>query len=192
MDTALPQKFSFILDRNLAKANCTDNQVCTFWDIVVLNLKPTFNQFQDEFRWLCSCYHSAASREGKSPQKKKIILKKNVDLCDYRLKFLKHWTLKSLFCGIKYKPDISLCTWKILLYVLRAHCPILDFPYYTWHVSEENKQYNIINKASQTWMRHVSQMVEYKEINLWAVWQINTGTTASKINVTLKGVYLPI
>ena len=24
MDTALPQKFPFILDRNLAKANCTD------------------------------------------------------------------------------------------------------------------------------------------------------------------------
>ena len=25
MDTALPQKFPFILDRNLAKANCTGN-----------------------------------------------------------------------------------------------------------------------------------------------------------------------
>ena len=24
MDTALPQKFPFILDRNLAKANCTE------------------------------------------------------------------------------------------------------------------------------------------------------------------------
>ena len=36
MDTALPQKFPFILDRNLAKANCTENQVCTFCDIVVL------------------------------------------------------------------------------------------------------------------------------------------------------------
>ena len=27
MDTALPQKFPFILDRNLAKANCTGNRV---------------------------------------------------------------------------------------------------------------------------------------------------------------------
>ena len=36
MDTALPQKFPFILDRNLAKANCTENRVCTSCDIVVL------------------------------------------------------------------------------------------------------------------------------------------------------------
>ena len=28
MDTALPQKFPFILDRNLAKANCTENRIC--------------------------------------------------------------------------------------------------------------------------------------------------------------------
>ena len=31
MDTALPQKFPFILDRNLAKGNCTEN-----WDLHVL------------------------------------------------------------------------------------------------------------------------------------------------------------
>ena len=36
MDTALPQKFPFILDRNLAKANCTGNRVCTSCDAVVL------------------------------------------------------------------------------------------------------------------------------------------------------------
>ena len=36
MDTALPQKFPFILDRNLAKANCTENRVCTSCDTVVL------------------------------------------------------------------------------------------------------------------------------------------------------------
>ena len=37
MDTALPQKFPFILDRNLAKANCTTgNRVCTSCDTVVL------------------------------------------------------------------------------------------------------------------------------------------------------------
>ena len=35
MDTALPQKFPFILDRNLAKANCTENQFCMSCDIVV-------------------------------------------------------------------------------------------------------------------------------------------------------------
>ena len=38
MDTALPQKFPFILDRNLAKANCTENRVCTSCDTVVLGV----------------------------------------------------------------------------------------------------------------------------------------------------------
>ena len=38
MDTALPQKFPFILDRNLAKANCTGNRVCTSCDTVVLGI----------------------------------------------------------------------------------------------------------------------------------------------------------
>ena len=37
MDTALPQKFPFILDRNLAKANCTGNRVCPSCDTVVLD-----------------------------------------------------------------------------------------------------------------------------------------------------------
>ena len=37
MDTVLPQKFLFILDRNLAKANCTENHVCTSCDTVVLD-----------------------------------------------------------------------------------------------------------------------------------------------------------
>ena len=37
MDTELPQKFPIILDRNLAKANCTENRVCTSCDIVVLD-----------------------------------------------------------------------------------------------------------------------------------------------------------
>ena len=36
MDTALPQKIPFILDKNLATANCTGNRVCTSCDIVVL------------------------------------------------------------------------------------------------------------------------------------------------------------
>ena len=40
MDTALPQKFPFILDRNLAKANCIGKHVCTSCDIVVLVHNP--------------------------------------------------------------------------------------------------------------------------------------------------------
>ena len=39
MDTELSQKFPFILDRNLAKANCTGNRVCTPCDTVVLGRK---------------------------------------------------------------------------------------------------------------------------------------------------------
>ena len=35
MDTALPQKLPFILDRNLAKANCTEDCVCMCCDTVV-------------------------------------------------------------------------------------------------------------------------------------------------------------
>ena len=35
MNTALPQKFPFILNRNLAKANCAENWVCTSCDTVV-------------------------------------------------------------------------------------------------------------------------------------------------------------
>ena len=34
VDTALPQKFSFILDRNLAKANSTENHLCMSCDKV--------------------------------------------------------------------------------------------------------------------------------------------------------------
>ena len=40
MDTALPQKSPLILDRNLAKANCTENRVCTSCDTVVLGGNP--------------------------------------------------------------------------------------------------------------------------------------------------------
>ena len=36
MDTALAHKFPFILDRNLAKADGTENRVCTSYDTVVL------------------------------------------------------------------------------------------------------------------------------------------------------------
>ena len=37
MDTALTEKFPFILDRNLAKANCVENRVCTSCDTVALD-----------------------------------------------------------------------------------------------------------------------------------------------------------
>ena len=36
MNTALTKKITFILDRNLAKANGTENNVCTSCDTVVL------------------------------------------------------------------------------------------------------------------------------------------------------------
>ena len=41
MDTALPQKFPFTLDRNLAKANCTGNLVLGLfpYKIMCKNLK---------------------------------------------------------------------------------------------------------------------------------------------------------
>ena len=42
MDTALPQKFPFILDRNLAKANCTEDRFCTSCDKVVLGFSIKF------------------------------------------------------------------------------------------------------------------------------------------------------
>ena len=56
MDTALTKKNPFILDRNLAKANCTENRVCTSCDIVVLgiNLKRgsfrSFEVHEEDFR----------------------------------------------------------------------------------------------------------------------------------------------
>ena len=40
MDTSLPQKFPFILDWNLAKANYTGNYVYTTCDRVVLGSYP--------------------------------------------------------------------------------------------------------------------------------------------------------
>ena len=50
MDTALPQKFPFILDRNLAKANCTGNRVCTSCDIVVLDQKLIIRKIKVEYK----------------------------------------------------------------------------------------------------------------------------------------------
>ena len=45
MDTALPQKFPFILDRNLEIANCTGYRVATSCDIVVLGSSIVVNIF---------------------------------------------------------------------------------------------------------------------------------------------------
>ena len=44
MDTVLTQKFPFILDRNLAKANCKENHVCTSCDTVVLGMNTIGNE----------------------------------------------------------------------------------------------------------------------------------------------------
>ena len=46
MDTALTQKFPFILDSNLAKVNCTENHVCTSCDIVVLGYSITVTKLK--------------------------------------------------------------------------------------------------------------------------------------------------
>ena len=46
MDTALTQKFPFILDRNLAKDNCTENHVCTSCDTVVLGASIKYQSYQ--------------------------------------------------------------------------------------------------------------------------------------------------
>ena len=52
MDTALPQKFPFILDRNLAKANCTENQVCTSCDTVVFGIDTIKStECDDDMNW---------------------------------------------------------------------------------------------------------------------------------------------
>ena len=53
MDTALPPKFPFILDRNFAKANCTGNQVCTSCDRVVLGQNIIYSL---KFYKFCSSY----------------------------------------------------------------------------------------------------------------------------------------
>ena len=39
MILSLHLKFPFILNRNLMKANCTENRVCTSCDIVVLGTR---------------------------------------------------------------------------------------------------------------------------------------------------------
>ena len=55
MDKALTQKFPFILDRNLAKANCTENHVCTSCDTVVWILPRQINK--ERRFWISSISH---------------------------------------------------------------------------------------------------------------------------------------
>ena len=54
METALAQKFSFILDSNLAKADCTENHVCTSCDRVVLATGPSevVEIFKSVYGWI--------------------------------------------------------------------------------------------------------------------------------------------
>ena len=61
MDTALPQKFPFILDRNLAKANCTDNRVCTSCDTVVLDANR--NKLERVRSAQISSFHACANAQ---------------------------------------------------------------------------------------------------------------------------------
>ena len=68
MDTALPQKFPFILDRNLAKANCTGNRVCTSCDTVVLGLRQT------NLRVFCLCRKMMFQIKGHNNELKRVIL----------------------------------------------------------------------------------------------------------------------
>ena len=53
MDTALPQKFPFILDRNLAKANCTGNRLPTSCDTVVLVTGKRKDESSATYRMRC-------------------------------------------------------------------------------------------------------------------------------------------
>ena len=59
MDTALPQKLPFILDRNLAKANCAGNRVCTSCDTVVLCCNP-FNDVIATLLWIAMLLQNRA------------------------------------------------------------------------------------------------------------------------------------
>ena len=62
MDTALPQKFPFILDRNLAKAKCTENRVCTSCDTVVLGIYSWYMRWPHRGAYLRSACPGAGCR----------------------------------------------------------------------------------------------------------------------------------
>ena len=52
MDTALPQKFPFVLEKNLEKAKCTGNRVCRSCDIVVPGYNKTPIRATEKFKTL--------------------------------------------------------------------------------------------------------------------------------------------
>ena len=50
MNTSLTQKFPFILDRNLAKSNGTENHVCTFCETLwraIIRKKNVFTAYDN-------------------------------------------------------------------------------------------------------------------------------------------------
>ena len=63
MDTALPQKFPFILDRNLAKANCTGNRVYTSCDTVFLisGYTPMNKDYEKYLIQVIKCYNCSTT-----------------------------------------------------------------------------------------------------------------------------------
>ena len=63
MDTAHPQKFPFILDRNLAKDNCTGNHVCTSCDKVVLGSNINVSSERSELDMILFYYLISFSNE---------------------------------------------------------------------------------------------------------------------------------
>ena len=52
MDTSLTQKFPFILDRNLAKAKCTGNHICTSCDKAILGESLNFHVGITEYKFV--------------------------------------------------------------------------------------------------------------------------------------------
>ena len=76
MDTNLTQKFPFILDRNLGKANCTGKHVCTSCDTVVLAL-PINDERPSQYSLLCLFYVYFLFLKIKSLKKKKVFCPPN-------------------------------------------------------------------------------------------------------------------
>ena len=68
MDTALTQKFPFILDGNLAKANCTEDRVCTSCDTVVLAWRAKKKVYHDRPPLPLSSFSSSLRHRAKPPQ----------------------------------------------------------------------------------------------------------------------------
>ena len=72
MDTALPQKFLFILDSNLAKANCTGNRVCMSCDTVVIDALLKNRQFFHLFIHFIAEHHESLTKVKSSEKIQKV------------------------------------------------------------------------------------------------------------------------